>query len=82
MEQQPTLESTKLLKNLEIIKSLNASDRQYCPHCGLLLVEKDLSSHTGHGVIQGIADTQIEEPTTLLTPVDDRKSKAVSFISF
>ena len=40
---------------------------------------KKISGHEGHGVIEGITDAQLEDPTSLLNPIDDRKSQAVRF---
>lgn len=77
-EQQPHVENKKLQKNLKSVKSLPSLERYYCSQCGVLLGKKGLSLHVGHGVIQGVSDSQLEEPTTLLCPVDDRKSQAVS----
>ena len=77
-EQQPHVESKKLLKNLMSVKSLPSLERYYCSQCGVLLGKKGLSLHVGHGVTQGVSDSQLEEPTTLLCPVDDSKSQAVS----
>ncbi len=40
-------------------------------------VKEKVCSHKGHGVIEGITDEQLEDPTTLLNPMDDRKAQAV-----
>lgn len=77
-EQQSHLENKDLLVNLKSVKSMSSSERYYCPKCGLLLVKDKLWSHDGHGILQNISDSQLERPTTLLCPIDDRKSHAVS----
>ena len=78
----------KLLEHLRVTRSLPVEERRYCPLCGVLVVKDegcgaaqaaaDLS-HAGHGVIEGITDTQLDNPTTLLNPMDDRKAQAVHF---
>ena len=45
-----------------------------------LPVTRKMASHEGHGVIEGISDAQLEDPSTLLNPFNDRKAQAVSFL--
>ena len=61
-----------------IIKSLPPVERHYCPKCGIVLTSGELPSHKDHPVIKELTDLQLSQPTSLLSPVDDRKSKAVS----
>lgn len=65
------------LRSLESIKCVVASERQFCSQCGVLVTRGELSAHEGHDVVEGVSDSQLEAPTTLLSPVDDRKSQAV-----
>jgi hypothetical protein len=73
-------QSSLIHMNVESIRSLSSSERFYCPRCGLMLVKKELSAHDGHGTVQNISDSQLEKPTSLLCPIDDRKSQAVGFM--
>lgn len=77
MEQQSGKQAHVDLKS---VWSLPSSERYYCPKCGLLLVKDSLPSHNGHGVVHKITDAQLERPTSLLSPIDDRKSQAVSLL--
>lgn len=64
-------------KSARVLSSLPSTELHYCTKCGMVLLEKDLSTHDGHGVIQALTDSQLQDPTTLLSPMDDRKSQAV-----
>lgn len=70
---QPVL----LGRSVAIIRDLPASQRHYCPQCGRLVIQEDLPTHKGHSLVHNITDAQLDTPTTLLTPRDDRKSQAV-----
>lgn len=64
--------------SVDTVRSLCASQRHYCAQCGLLLMQKDLPTHEQqHRVVHHITDAQLETPTTLITPIDDKKSQAV-----
>lgn len=56
----------------------NSAECHYCPQCSVLLYNGELSSHSQHGVIQNLTALQLQEPTALLNPVDNKKSQAVS----
>ena len=64
------------------MKALSASKRYYCSECGLLLLKEALSSHEGHDVMCNVTNSQLDNPTNLLCPVDERKSQAVKFTYF
>ena len=67
-------------RSVDHMKSLPVSQRHYCCHCELLLSHEDLTSHDGHDMISSITDIQLEMPTLMLMPVDDKKSQAVRII--
>lgn len=64
-------------EKLESIRG-SSTERHYCVPCGVLFAGLEDSVHCDHMVKQNITDTQLEHPTSFLSPVDDRKSQAVS----
>lgn len=77
-ESEPNIDRTKLLASLAQIKSLPPSQCYYCYQCNLLFTESEFNAHSEHPFRKEIHDNCLLEPTRLLTPVDNRKSQAVS----
>ena len=75
--QQPKVDRDELMKRLEAVRSQLPALRQLCTNCGRLLLTGEEGGHEGHSVRRGVTDVELQEPTTLLCPVDDRKSQAV-----
>ncbi len=70
---RPGLQST-----LDTVRSLLPAQRYYCHQCSVLFSGSDLMVHSRHSSVNGVGDESLLKPTRLLTPVDNRKSQAVS----
>ena len=66
-------------QRLEIVRSQTSDQRRFCRGCGCLLLGVEPKAHIdkGHNVQEGVSDTEMAEPSRLLSPVDDRKAQAV-----
>ena len=71
-----------VVPDVETMRSLPSSRRHYCADCGLLVSQTDLASHSDHTVRSHITDSQFQQPSDILNPVDNRKSQAVSLSMF
>lgn len=80
MEEQSSLNCEEIRKKYSVVKSLPPDSRHHCPRCGVLLLDSDLAKHDGHGIIGGVSDEELLEPTRLVTPRDNKKSQAVIII--
>ena len=81
-ESQPKINRLKLQSSLVAAQSLPPTQRYYCYQCSILFFESDLMSHSGHFLTKEISDEVLLKPTKLITPVDDRKSQAVSALAW
>lgn len=71
----------QLLRSLEAAKESAFSVRRYCHTCERLFVKSHADEHEGHCVKEGVFDKELSHPTSILTPLDNRKSQAVSHSS-
>lgn len=69
------------METMESLRCLPESKRVFCYTCSELLLSTAVSPvHETHDLRYGIEDSLLVQPTKLLTPQDDRKSNAVSFM--
>ena len=71
---QPKLDRAEFERRLTQLGSLSPARGGYCSSCGSLLLPGEWSEHEGHHVRR---DVGVEEPTKLLSPMEDRKAQAV-----
>jgi hypothetical protein len=77
-EEQLLMNCEEIWRKYSIVRTLPPDRRYHCPHCGVLLLESDLIQHDqGHSTRSGVTDEQLLEPTSLVTPKDNKKSQAV-----
>ena len=77
-EEQLLMNCEEIWRKYSIVRTLPPERRHHCPRCGVLLLESDLVQHDrGHGTRSGVTDEQLLEPTSLVTPKDNKKSQAV-----
>lgn len=80
-EEEQHLYKAPQAEAVESVRRLPSTERQICMDCVLWINQMELaSSHAGHNVKTGITDTQLRHPTSILCPVDNRKSQAVSYL--
>ena len=78
-EANPSLDRSSLTDMLQSLRSLPESQRGICRTCCRLLPPAEPpSAHAGHEVRYRVTDELLNQPTTLLSPQDDKKSQAVS----
>jgi len=77
-ESQPSLDRDELLSSLQTITSLPEGGRCYCYQCEQLLSSSAVSKHSEHSITRAVTNDHLLQPTKLLSPVDNRKSQAVS----
>ena len=75
---RPHLNRLEMSKRLEVVKESAPSTRRYCHTCERLLIGADLEEHRGHDVKEGLFVNELNHPTSFLTPMDNKKSQAVS----
>ena len=78
-ESQPILDRREISHRLDTVRSQAPEQRRFCRRCGRLLLVQEPRAHRdqGHSVQEGLSDTELAEPSRLLSPVDDRKAQAV-----
>eukprot|EP00731_Ephydatia_muelleri_P021119 Em0013g846a len=78
---RPHLNRQQLLRSLEATKESAFSVRRYCHTCERLVLKSDTQQHEGHHVKEGVFDKELSHPTSILTPLDNRKSQAQYYFS-
>lgn len=66
---------------LNEIKNLKQSERVFCSTCSSFVLSKEISKHERHKLLTGITDSQMMNPTKILSPCEVDKSEAQYWFS-
>lgn len=58
--------------------NLKEQDRRFCHQCSLLVLPHEVKHHQGHKLTYRLSVEQIQKPSHLLQPIENKKTNAVS----
>ncbi|XP_067117897.1 rRNA N6-adenosine-methyltransferase ZCCHC4 [Osmerus mordax] len=74
---KPLFTHRQYCSRFKVFKSLREDQRRLCQECDLLLVPEERGAHIGHKApADDITDAQLQRPSTLLRPLENKKSNA------
>ncbi|XP_064629909.1 rRNA N6-adenosine-methyltransferase ZCCHC4-like [Lineus longissimus] len=73
---QPPNSHREYYTSFEKAKLTPASSRTFCQTCNVLLIPKDKPSHQDHKLLSPVTDADLQKPSHLLKPLDNKKTNA------
>ncbi|XP_030047109.1 rRNA N(6)-adenosine-methyltransferase ZCCHC4 [Microcaecilia unicolor] len=73
---QPSLSHKKYMERFRDVLLLPLAQRKFCQDCQQLLLREEWGEHMGHQVAGDVSVTQLQQPSQLLYPLENKKSNA------